>query len=342
MAIGGAEKVVSLLAREQRQHGAQVSILCLAHVGELGYELKESGFNIYAGKGTRLPSATKHAWRTIRMVHPQVVHCHNTAATVAVAPLARLLGVPRILTTRHGLVAPPHRLRSELKFAAAARFCDHIVGVSEATSANLRTIPLLQRAKVKCVLNAAAPMLTGSSINPTDSIRLLSVGRLSSPKDPETLIQAIALALNKVPSLELTLVGDGELRGAVEHEIEQCGLQGRVRVEGSRQQVSGYYANADIFVLSSKSEGLPIAVIEALSCGLPIVASAVGGIVDALRRTDGGVLVPPGDPRLLCDAVVRLANDAEERMRLGANGRRGYEDLFAPAVMHAAYEELYA
>ena len=125
--------------------------------------------------------------------------------------------------------------------------------------------------------------------------RVITVGRLAAPKDPLTLVRALA-RLRGSP-FTATIVGDGPDRAAVEAEIRAAGLDGVVELAGERDDVPGLLADADVFVLSSRSEGAPLSVLEAMAAGLPVVASAVGGVPEIVADGETGLLVPPGRRR---------------------------------------------
>ena len=169
--------------------------------------------------------------------------------------------------------------------------------------------------------------------------RLIAVGRLKAPKDFLTLIRAFA-ALPE-GSFEALIVGDGPDRGAVEDEIGRLGLEERVRLVGERSDVPALLADADLFVLSSRSEGLPVSVLEAMAAELPVVASGVGGLAELVVDGETGILVPPGAPEPLAAALGRLVEDRDLRRKFGAAGRTRAEALFDLAVFRRAHVELY-
>ena len=150
--------------------------------------------------------------------------------------------------------------------------------------------------------------------------RLIAVGRLKAPKDFLTLVRALA----RLPEggFEALLVGDGPDRGEIEDEIRELGVEGRVQLAGERSDVPALLADSDVFVLSSRSEGLPVSVLEAMAAELPVVASNVGGLGELVVDGETGLLVPPGDPEALAEALGRLIEDRELRRRLGASRPR--------------------
>src|SRR5262249_9178980 len=149
------------------------------------------------------------------------------------------------------------------------------------------------------------------------------VGRLKHPKDVATLLEAASLL--DAGSFALEIVGDGPDRAAAERAAH--GLTG-VDFAGERGDVAERLAAADVFVLSSRSAGLPISVLEAMAAGLPVVGSDVGGLRELVVDGDTGLLVPAGDPQALADALLRLLSSPEERAAFGAAGRARAAELF--------------
>ena len=381
MEMGGAESLVAQLCWLQREHGHDVSVIAQATLGTLGERMRQGGFRVDV-PGTGNPLRTFARWvRLFRELRPEVVHCHNVAPTIQAAPAARLTGARRILSTRHSLVAPPYDRKMELLYGVAARFCDAIVGICEATCANLRGAPLARKDRIVRVYNGAAPMpgvtagerlqmraaARGSAprsgqeralsapSGPNDlgaaratvapaaaePVVFLFVGRLAMVKDLGTMIRGFAQALRQRAELRLWVVGDGPERGRLEALAAELGVTGQVQFWGERHDVAGFFAAADVFAMSSVSEGLPMSLLQAMSVGLPALVTDVGGMAEVVREAGGGLTIPVGDAAAMGEAMVLLAGDAEARGRFGDNGRAAYERGFTLERMEEAYMALY-
>jgi glycosyltransferase involved in cell wall biosynthesis len=181
----------------------------------------------------------------------------------------------------------------------------------------------------------AAPPAHGGGRPP----RLITVGRLAAPKDPLTLVRALARVHEPFTA---RIVGEGPDRPAVEAAIREAGLVDTVELMGDRGDVPQLLADSDVFVLSSRSEGAPLSILEAMAAGLPVVASAVGGVPELVEDGVTGVLVPPEDPAALAAALVRLLADRELRRRLGCAGRERVRDRFDLRSSRRAHLDLYA
>jgi glycosyltransferase involved in cell wall biosynthesis len=163
------------------------------------------------------------------------------------------------------------------------------------------------------------------------------VGRIEPGKGVLDLVRAM-----RGVDARLVIVGDGPERPSLEAELQLLGIDDRVQLAGERDDVRDLLADADIFVLSSVSEGLPVSVLEAMAAELPVVASRVGGVPELVADGENGFLVPPGNPDELAAAVGRLVEDRDLRRRLGAVGRVRAETRFNPNSFRRAHLELYA
>jgi glycosyltransferase involved in cell wall biosynthesis len=170
-------------------------------------------------------------------------------------------------------------------------------------------------------------------------VEIISVGRLAEPKDFSTLIAAVA-RLDR-GSARLRVFGDGPLRASLQAAIAALDVTESVVLAGEVPDVRPYLAESDIFVLSSRSEGMPLSVLEAMAAGLPVVASAVGGLSEVIVDGETGLLAGAGDVELLASALRRLVGDPELRERLGVLGRRRAEEEYGLPRWHAAHLALY-
>jgi glycosyltransferase involved in cell wall biosynthesis len=150
-----------------------------------------------------------------------------------------------------------------------------------------------------------------------------------------------ALAAVRDPAFMSRIVGDGPERPALEAEIRAAGLLQRVELAGERRDVPQLLEDADVFVLSSRSEGAPLSILEAMAAGLPVVASAVGGVPEIVDDGTTGLLVPPGDAGALAAALERLLADPALRSRLGGAGWERVRERFDLAQLRRSHLELY-
>ena len=340
--MGGAEVLVAQLCRIQRANGHDVSICAYSQLGSVGEVLRAEGFTIFV-PGKAHPAKTMlRYFRHFRRLRPDVVHCHNPAPTLQAALPARLAGAKCVVATRHSLVAPPYNVREERNYGVMTAFCDAVVGICEITCENLRGAPLARRRKIVRVYNGAAAIVREpfAELNKR-GFTLLFVGRLAAVKDLGTMIRAVAIAVKKLPELEFWVVGDGPVRSELEGLARELGIPGHVRFWGQRLDTAAFFSAADVFAMSSVSEGLPMSLLQAMSVGLPAVLTDVGGMAEVLRLSGSGLLAPVGDSPGLAEQIVRLASDAELRGEFSQKAVSAFQREFTLERMEAGYAEIY-
>lgn len=337
MGTGGAEAIVTALvtADSQGEHA------CVASAGGWRSELlAEAGV-----EQVSIPLATRRVRelgvgvmrlrRWIAEHAPDVIHAHNVKAS-AVAALARgSSGIP-IVTTLHGLAGYVGAAR------VLARCSDLVVAVSEHVAAELCAHGY-PAARLRVIENAITPLPVHARSRarrrlniPETSRVVVSLARFAPQKRHDLLIEAWR---STRPDAVLLLAGDGPTRVDVERSVVAAGLAQRVRLLGERQDPDWLLAAADVAVLSTDWEGLPVSLLEAMSVGVPVVASRVGGVVEALA--DAACLVEPGSAAALSSGLNALLDDAAACTELAARGRALVASRFDPQRMFAAYRRLY-
>lgn len=343
MEVGGAETLVSQLCYLQREQGHAPCVFALASLGDLGARLRRDGFTVHAEVGRHLFPAAPTLLRLFKELRPDVVHLHNPTPTIYAAIPAWLAGASSIVSTRHSLVAPPHKFVQEFKYAISAIFCDWIVGVCDATTANLRRLRSIRRRKLIRIYNGAVPLVRV----PTEQcprktgFTLVYVGRLEPIKAPRLLLHAFHIALTSMPDLRLWVVGNGSQRASLESLAIELGIAAQVKFWGQQLNVAPFFSAADAFILSSQSEGLPISLLQAFSLGLPAIVTEVGGMVEVVRLSNAGIVVPPSDPDAMAAAIARMVNDSEARGRFSANATTAFSTNFEFGLMAGNYMALY-
>ena len=274
--------------------------------------------------------------RLIRRFRPHVVHTHTAKAGVLGRVAARLSGVPVVVHTYHG-----HVLRSYFGPATTAVFRglerllgrvttalvavsesvkDDLVGLGVARPEKIRVVPLgLELSRLAGALPRQA--LRAQSGAPDGAPLVGIVGRLAPIKDVPTFLAAAAIVSRKAPDARFAVVGDGEERDALEAEARRLGLQGVVHFHGWHRDMAAVYGDLDVVVNCSRNEGTPVALIEALAAGRPVVATAVGGTPDVLAGGRHGTLIPPGDPEALAAAITDVLDDPAPARARAACGR---------------------
>ena len=168
-----------------------------------------------------------------------------------------------------------------------------------------------------------------------------TVGRLVAQKNPEGFLTAARAAAPRFPNAHFVFVGDGPDRGKLEHLRRDWGLEANVRFAGFRPDMPGVYASLDIFVLPSIDEGLPMAILECMAAGVPVIATRVGAVEKVVRNGETGLLLDPGDQVGLDNAVRSLLEDRELARRLGKAGQQWVYEHFSDEAMARNYLDLY-
>jgi glycosyltransferase involved in cell wall biosynthesis len=305
--------------------------------------MQKDGFTVQPHVGRNLSEATRNFFYIFKELRPDVVHLHNPTPTVYAAMAARMTGVPSIIATRHSLVARPRRLIVELKFAIAACFCDWIVGICNATTNNMKCIHSVPARKIALVYNGSTPVLRAAREQwpPKAGFTLVYVGRLEPVKNHALLLNAFREALSSMPSLRLWMVGDGSERAMLESMATELGIGSQVTFWGQQLDVAPFFSAADAFIMSSKSEGLPMSLLQAFSLGLPAIVTDVGGMAEVVRMAQAGFTVPVTNPVGMADAILRLATSDGERAIFSTNAKAAFQSRFTLPTMVDAYMDLY-
>jgi len=284
--------------------------------------------------------------RGLRTARPDVVHLHTGRAAWLGGLAARLVGVPAIVTRR--MDRPVRRnWRTRLIYQQLTR---RAVAISPRVAECL-VAGGVPRARIALVPSAVDParlrrhaeagaVRTAEGVG-TDEIVLLTLSALVHRKGLDVLLDAMGVLAGRGLRPRAWLAGVGPQRTLLADQTRRLGLSEQVRFLGRRDDVGDLLAACDIAVLPSRREGLGVAALEAMAAARPLVASAVGGLADAVIDGRTGLLVPPGDSMTLGAALERLLRDPDLRARLGAAGPTRIAEGFLPEQMVAAYERLY-
>ena len=280
----------------------------------------------------------------VRRERPHIVHVNSAKAAALGRAAAWLTRVPIRVYTVHGWSYTAHTGASSALYLWAERLLRPLTTVTICVAESERRAGLEARtcdeATTVVIHNGVDVAGPTARETRTERCRLVTVGRLQAPKDALTLIRALA----ELPrgACEAVIVGDGPDRPALESEARRLDLQSVVQLAGERNNIPELLAASDVFVLSSRSEGLPLSILEAMAAGLPVVATNVGGVPELVVQEETGFLVPPGDPQALAVALERLLGDSTLRRRLGAAGRLRAEERFDLVSTRQAHLDLYS
>jgi L-malate glycosyltransferase len=348
--FGGLEQVVRTLSEGQRRQGHDAHVVAIVDAWLEGHPfvdaLEVAGVPVHTVPvGPRRYLHERRQVRSlIRALRPDVVHTHGYRADVLSAPVARSLGVATV-TTVHGFIGGgwKNRLYERLQRRSFRR-ANVVVAVSSEQRDQLAADSQL-RDRVRLIPNQG-PVAPAQPLNRDESRRKLGippdafafgwVGRLSREKGPDVMLDGLELLT--ASGWHATFVGAGPLEAELTARARTTGLGDRVLFTGAVPEAARYFAAFDALVLTSRSEGMPIVLLEAIAAGLPVIATRVGGVPEALSGR-GGLIVPSESPAELADALdVVMRDPAAGRISAasdgGADGAGGGDWL-------VAYERVY-
>lgn len=284
-----------------------------------------------------------------------VVHTHSAKAGVLGRLAAHRAGVPAIVHTYHGF--PFHEFQSRLRrngYVAIERRLARITDVVLAVGTGVATEALRRRLARPSALRTIAPVVESRSVRRDAHTRAVgrrllgveeeplligTVGRVDYQKAPEHLIEA--LTTMRHTDAHVVWVGSGPGIDEAVALVRTHGLDDRFHFVGERSDVADLLPALDVFAMSSRYEGLPCAVVEAMRCGLPVVATAVNSVPDLVIPGESGVLVPPADPRAMADALDGLLDDPGLAERLGRRGQQLAGRPFDAESLGEVLDEVY-
>jgi glycosyltransferase involved in cell wall biosynthesis len=358
LGYGGAERLlVDMVATVDRRRFNYEVAYVLQEQDALVSAIRAGGTPVHSLGAAR--NADLRWMATLRRLlvsgHYDVVHFHLPYA----AALGQLVVVSLPRAARPGVVYTEHtgswdraRFANRVLLRASMGRGERLVTVSQASYDTLPA-PLQQRATV--VVHGVDLTQSDSLIArrtelralvrselavEDDELLFLTVANLRPEKSYDVLLEAAKVIADQDLPIRIAAVGRGPLRDALRARHMELGLKDRFRFLGQRDDVLQLMAGADAFVLASRHEGIPVALMEASSVGLPIVASRVGGIPQILEDEVDALLVPPGEPALLAQAMKRLASDVELRSRLGRRAKLR-SSMFDIAEANRAVGDIY-
>jgi glycosyltransferase involved in cell wall biosynthesis len=337
--IGGLERIVVDLVREGHRLGQQVSVLCVERPGMLAPQAEALGAHVFCiNKKPGLRVAARGPITTaLRVLRPDVLHTHQVGALFYAGPAAQAGGVPVIVHTEHinhirkagaGYV---RQQRMSWLWWWSARYARKFFCVSKDIADEMAARRIVPRDKLAVILNGINPEPFQTledrerirhSLGIPSGIPLIgTLGRLNEVKCQDLLLRAFVRVRTMFPAARLLVVGDGPRRDALRELTTLLGLDGTVHFAGYQLQPERFLAAMDVFALTSRMEGLPLAILEAWAARLPVIASAVGGVPDLIDHGRNGLLFPSGEESQLAHLLCELLGDPCRTHALGKAGR---------------------
>lgn len=325
LGTGGAEKIVNLLAHHRLARGDSVHILAVNAESAESYFPYDEAIKVEAlgGPSHRVPRIAATAYqivslrRRLRELAPDVVISFLVKINVLVGFAGYGLGIPIVMSERNNFYSQGMNVLWRVARPVAAAAATRLVMQTRDAS---RSLPSSLQARVTVIPNPV--QLPDNCVHvPGDGTRIVAAGRLDRQKGFDLLLKAFKNVLQDVPEATLTIFGEGPERHDLERQIRDLGLEGSVQLPGVTKSPVSWIAAGDIFVLSSRFEGFPNALLEALMAGLATISfDCPWGPADMLSNPDTGILVPAGDVERLGWAMRSLLTDPALRKKLASAG----------------------
>lgn len=358
--VGGLENGLVNLVNRLPAQDFRHAILCLTDYGDFRHRIERADVEVIAlhqppgqGLGTKW-----QLWRLLRRLSPDIVHTRNIAA-LECQPVAAAAGVRGRIHSEHGRdiheIGGRHRRYTTIR-RLMRPFVHHQLALSRDLERYLRDDVGVDPDRLTQVYNGVdtdrfRPDPAARTRGPLagfagpEDIVFGTVGRMEKVKDPLNAALAFVQLCERHPSLrprlKLVMVGNGSERPAVEATLRDAGLERQVWLPGSRDDVPELLAGLDVFVLPSLFEGISNTILEAMACGLPVVATRTGGNPELVVDGETGQLVPPAAPDVLADALAVYLRAPDLARRHGAAARAWVLDRFSLDAMVASYAAAY-
>ncbi|CUH42205.1 glycosyltransferase [Ruegeria atlantica] len=342
--IGGAETLLLDLQDAAQKRGDQAKIAYFTP-GPLEAEVARRGVETVrlSRSGLRDPRALIRAIKLIRTWDPHIVHTHLIKSDLIGQLAARCLNRHRVITLHN---TDPWRKKRVLSgiYRTLTSGADACLAVTNNVADHVAQYGGYDRDRIEVVQNGvdldrfaaghAPPMDLSRFGIAENAVVIAKIGRVTVQKDHENFLQAVTCLRERNLKIHVLIVGDGELAEHVRERANSLGLgDDQLTFTGNLRDMPALLAAIDIFVLASKWEGLPMALLEAMAAEVPVVSTAVGGIPDLIKDGVNGMLVAPSDPSALACALEKMIADADARKRLGRAGRSTVESRFSGEAM---------
>lgn len=342
--VGGTERQMVELAKRLDQSRFRAHLACFHQRGRLLDEIPERiPVRAFPVKGFANPRAIVQlgAFATwCRSIGADIVHTCDLYGNIFGLPGAALAGVPVRIGNRREILTGD-KSRAQLTGQRLAYRAAHAVVANSSAARDQLEVEGVPAERIRLIANGLDPATFTPPAPRAAGKRIVMVANLRAEKGHDTLLAAAPRILERHPDATFTFVGEGPRREPLEVLVRALGIGSRVRFAGECRDVAPVLREHDLFVLPSRSEAFPNALIEAMATALPVVATRVGGIPEVVRDGVNGRLVPPDDAAALSAAVISLFDDPAQAAALGQAARLDVERHYTIDRMVERFEQLY-
>ncbi|MBW2310378.1 MAG: glycosyltransferase family 4 protein [Deltaproteobacteria bacterium] len=340
--IGGLERVIASIAEYLDDQKFDVSVWCITKGGEIAEELAEKGIKIeiLGIFSYHNPVNILRLVFMLRQVRPNIVHTHGYFASVIGRLAAKIALVPIIIYHVHTIFYDNIKKRNIIIERLLGFITDKIIFISNAAKKSYLPHFKINESKISVIYNGVIDANVNANLK-KGNCKVVTVASLVDHKGHEYLLEAAMMVLDRLPQCKFFIVGEGVLNRRLKQQVLSLGIASSVNFLGQKTNIYKILSQMDLFVLPSLREGLGIAAIEAMSCGLPVVASNVGGLPEVVKDGHTGYLVPPKDSVALGNAISQLLENPKQMVKMGQMGRLRFEEIFSSSKMIKNLENLY-
>lgn len=352
LTIGGLEKTLTAIVLNLNKEKYNVSVWCLREGGFFADKLVKEGIDvkILHISTSRNPLSIYKLYRLLKSRKFDIIHTHAYSAGTIGRVSAFLAGIPIIISHNHSIYDYYHKYYHFVEWFLSL-ITDRVICISEAVNRFANETQRINARKLITIHNGIDDVCTVTEKRCSDLKKELcipinhsvigTIAHLEEHKGVKYFLESASLLLATRKDISFLLVGEGALKGELKKRCVDLKIEKNVIFAGERSDISEILFSIDIFVLPSLREGLPLAILEAMACGKPVIATNVGGIPEIVKNGVNGILVSPRDPEALYRAMGKLLNNREMREEMGRNGKKMCSESFNFKTMLEKIENLY-
>lgn len=354
----GAERVILTLLDELQGSAFQGILGCFreadSEIPQIAVEAQDRGIavELFTTRRGFTIDGIQQISRFVSKNNIRLIHSHGYKPNIflSLLPCRKV----KILSTAHGWEKNTAGLRArayELLDALSLRSMDKVVAVSKAVFNDLtrhglreENITLIYNGIVldEYEIQSQGPNLRKEYGIPQDTFVIGAIGRLVPAKGYHHLIEAMTSVAEDIKDCRLLIAGEGQLKDNLSALIQKLNISRYVTLVGYQNSITRFLSTIDLFVMPSLTEGLPIALLEAMACGKPVLASSIGGIPEVITSEKDGLLIPPADPHAIAKGIKELYFNETLRVEMSCHGRKLVENIFSAETMGRQYLSLYS